>query len=116
MRLGRTHLAHPCRRVGVFPYSFLAQPIAVGSWHLAFIALVGAISAGGVRKGIEFATKLRAPGLLVLLLILVSYALAKGDLHRGLSFAFAPDFGRLSGSVILAAVGQAFSRPGSAWE
>src|SRR5579862_1563521 len=89
-------------------HSFLAQPLAVGSWHLAYIALVGAISAGGVSRAIEVTTKIRAPALLVLLLILVFYALEKGDVHRGLSFAFAPQFDRLSGSVILAAVGQAF--------
>lgn len=98
--------------VPVYFHAFLAQPIAIGSWHLAFVALVGAISAGGVSRGIEVATKIRAPALLVLLLILVSYALAKGDVHRGLSFAFAPDLGRLSGRVILAAVGQAFFATG----
>ena len=104
--------------VPVYFHAFLAQPIAIGSWHLAFVALVGAISAGGVSRGIEVATKIRAPALLVLLLILVSYALAKGDVHRGLSFAFAPDLGRLSGRVILLpAVGHAFfAVPGSAWE
>ena len=98
--------------VSSYFHAFLAQPIAIGSWHLAYLVLVGAISAGGVSKGIELATKIRAPALLALLLILVFYALTKGDVHRGLSFAFAPDFGRLSGGVILAAVGQAFFATG----
>ena len=93
-------------------HAFLAQPLAIGGWHLAFILIVGAISAGGVSKGIELATKIRAPGLMILLLILVWYALSKGDVHRGLLFAFAPDFGRLSGGLILAAVGQAFFATG----
>jgi NSS family neurotransmitter:Na+ symporter len=92
--------------------AFLAQPIAIGGWHLAFILLVAVISAGGVSKGIEVATKIRAPGLMILLMILTCYALTKGNVHRGLTFAFAPEFSRLSGGVILAAVGQAFFATG----
>jgi hypothetical protein len=93
-------------------HAFLAQPLAIGGWHFAFILLVGLISAGGVSRGIEIATRIRAPGLMILLIILVSYALAKGDVQRGLSFAFAPDFAHLSGRVVLAAVGQAFFATG----
>ena len=69
-------------------------------------------SARGVNRGIELANKIRAPGLLILLLILVAYALVTGDVSPGLSFAFAPDFGRLSPNVVLAAVGQAFFATG----
>lgn len=92
--------------------TFLASPLQVSAWHLAFIALVGVISARGVKRGIEVANKIRAPGLLILLLILVGYALATGDVERGLAFAFAPDFDKLSANVLLAAVGQAFYATG----
>jgi NSS family neurotransmitter:Na+ symporter len=74
--------------------------------------LVGAISARGVNRGIELANKIRAPSLLILLLILDAYALAAGDVSRGLAFAFAPDFGKLSAGVVLAAIGQAFFATG----
>ena len=49
--------------------------------------LVALISARGLKKGIEIANKIRAPALLVLLLILVAYSLATGDVRRGLSRA-----------------------------
>jgi NSS family neurotransmitter:Na+ symporter len=91
---------------------FLSSPLRVGAWHLAFIALVGSISARGVNRGIELANRIRAPGLLILLLILVAYALTTGDVTRGLTFAFAPDFGKLSANVVLAAIGQAFYATG----
>jgi NSS family neurotransmitter:Na+ symporter len=65
-----------------------------------------------VNHGIELANKIRAPGLLILLLVLVAYALVTGDVSRGLAFAFAPDFSRLSPNVVLAAVGQAFFATG----
>lgn len=92
--------------------AFLASPAQVGAWHLAFIVFVAAVSARGVNRGIEVANKIRAPGLLILLLILVGYALTTGDVSRGLTFAFAPDFGKISASVVLAAIGQAFYATG----
>jgi neurotransmitter:Na+ symporter, NSS family len=93
-------------------HEFLSRPLEIGGWHLAFIVLAGAISAGGVTRGIEVATRIRAPGLLILMLILDAYALIKGNVHLGLRFALTPDFGRLSGGVVLAAVGQAFFATG----
>jgi NSS family neurotransmitter:Na+ symporter len=65
-----------------------------------------------VNRGIELANRIRAPGLLILLLILDAYALATGDVSRGLAFAFAPDFAKLSAGVVLAAIGQAFFATG----
>jgi NSS family neurotransmitter:Na+ symporter len=91
---------------------FLSNPLRVGAWHLGFLILAGGISSRGVNRGIELANKIRAPGLLTLLLILVVYALATGDAKHGLAFAFAPDFSKLSANVLLAAVGQAFYATG----
>src|SRR5450755_287496 len=93
-------------------HEFLSNPLRVGAWHLAFVVLLAVISARGVNRGIELANKIRAPGLMILLLILVAYALVTGDVTRGLAFAFAPDFGRLSPHVVLAAIGQAFFATG----
>jgi NSS family neurotransmitter:Na+ symporter len=55
---------------------------------------------------------IRAPGLLILLLVLVGYALTTGDVARGLAFAFSPDWSKLTPDVVLAAVGQAFYATG----
>ena len=93
-------------------HTFLSSAAQVGAWHLAFILLVGFISSRGVNRGLELANKVRAPGLLLLLTVLVIYALATGDVAHGLSFAFAPDFSKLSANVVLAAVGQAFYATG----
>ncbi len=93
-------------------HGFLANPWEVGAWHVAFLALVTFISARGVGRGIELANKIRAPALLILLLILVGYALATGDVRRGLAFAFAPNFSAINPDVVLAAIGQAFYATG----
>ncbi|MBL8270261.1 sodium-dependent transporter [Steroidobacter sp.] len=91
---------------------FLANPWQVGFWNVVFLALVGFISARGLNRGIEIANKIRAPGLLILLLALVAYALLQGDAERGLTFAFQPDLSKLSPDLVLAAVGQAFYATG----
>jgi NSS family neurotransmitter:Na+ symporter len=91
--------------VGKF-HAFIADSRAVSLWQLAFLALVALISARGVNRGVEWANRWRAPALLVILLALVAYSLATGDVARGLRFAFAPDLSRLSPAVVLGAVGQ----------
>lgn len=90
---------------------FLASPLQVGSWHILFLAIVGWISARGLNRGIEIANKVRAPGLLILLLALVGYSLVQGDV-RGLTFGFQPDLSKLSAQLVLAAIGQAFYATG----
>ena len=89
-------------------HAFIGDSRAVSLWQLGFFALVFLISARGVNRGVEFANRWRAPALLAILLVLVAYSLAVGDVARGLQFAFAPDFSRLTPAVILGAVGQAF--------
>jgi NSS family neurotransmitter:Na+ symporter len=74
--------------------------------------MVLVVSARGLQGGIEPANKFRAPALLVLLLILVVYSLSTGDVRRGLTFAFKPDFSAVTPQVVLSAIGQAFYATG----
>ncbi len=87
--------------------AFIADSRAVSLWQLGFFALVTLISARGVNRGVEWANRWRAPALLAILLVLVAYSLATGDVAHGLTFAFAPDLSRLTPSIVLGAVGQA---------
>ncbi len=91
---------------------FLSSPGGLAAWHLGFVALVVFFSARGLGRGVELANRIRAPALLVLLLLLVAYALATGDTARGLAFAFSPSWAAITPAVVLAAVGQAFFATG----
>lgn len=93
---------------------FQSRPLEVAGWHAAFVSAVVLISARGLQGGIEPANKIRAPALLALLLILVVYSLATGDVRRGLTFAFKPDFSAINAQVVLSAIGQAFYATGVA--
>lgn len=91
---------------------FQSKPVEVAAWHAGFVAMVIVISARGLQGGIEPANKIRAPALLVLLLVLVVYSLSTGDVRRGLTFAFKPDFSAVNAQVVLSAIGQAFYATG----
>ena len=89
--------------------SFLGNHEQLLVWHTVFMALTISIVAMGVAGGLERASKLMMPGLAVVLLILVAYgAFATGAFGRALSFLFTPDWSKINGSVLLAALGHAF--------
>ncbi|HKY61543.1 MAG TPA: sodium-dependent transporter [Gemmatimonadota bacterium] len=84
-----------------------SAPVAVG-WHLAFMVLTVLVVIGGVKNGIERWTKVLMPGLFGILLLLVARSVTLSGAGPGLEFYLRPDFGRLDGGVVLAAIGQAF--------
>lgn len=74
-----------------------------------FLALSLVIVMAGVKGGIEKAAKVLMPTLFIILVGLVIFALFLGDgVAEGIAFYLKPDFSVLTGSSILAAMGQAF--------
>ncbi len=86
----------------------LADPKRLSLWYVVFLGLTVFVVASGIRHGLERAVKFLMPALFALLVILVGYAAYVGDFMRGLTFLFAPDFSKITGSVVLDAIGQAF--------
>ena len=77
-------------------------------WTLLGLAITGAIIHAGVRRGIERAVRVLMPTLFGLLVALALYNVFAGGFAEALTYLFAPDFSRVNGPMILAAVGQAF--------
>ncbi len=77
-------------------------------WQLIFISLTAVIILSGVKKGIEKYSKILMPFLLLLLIALSVRSVTLPGSLDGLVFLFKPDFSKLSSSVILGALGQAF--------
>ncbi len=77
-------------------------------WFLLFMVLTAWIVVAGVQKGIEKYTKVLMPLLLVLLLVMCIRSLTLPGAGAGLSFLFKPDFSKITGKVVLEALGQAF--------
>ena len=84
------------------------EPVSAIGWHLAFMAITIYVVLGGVRDGIERWTKVLMPVLFVLLALLAVRAVTLSGASEGLEFYFKPDFSKVTGSVVLAAIGQAF--------
>lgn len=82
-------------------------PISI-SLFVIFTVLTILVVQGGVRNGIERWAKILMPVLLVLLIILIVRSVTLDGASRGLSFYFKPDFSKVDGGTILAALGQAF--------
>ncbi|MFQ5529649.1 MAG: sodium-dependent transporter [Gemmatimonadota bacterium] len=85
-----------------------ANPFNAIMWHAIFTVITIGVVIKGVRDGIERWTKILMPVLLVLLILLAIRAVTLSGAGAGLSFYLKPDFSQITGSVVLAAVGQAF--------
>jgi NSS family neurotransmitter:Na+ symporter len=77
-------------------------------WMGVFMLLTAIIVVGGVKNGIEKYTKVLMPLLLVIIIVLCINAISLDGAEAGLAFLFKPDFSKVTGSVILEALGQAF--------
>ena len=77
-------------------------------WTAVFIGLTHFVIASGVEKGIERASKIMMPLLFLILLIMCVRSVTLPNAEAGLLFLFKPDFSKLTSSVVLSALGQAF--------
>lgn len=77
-------------------------------WGVGFVLLTHLVVVKGIRNGIERFSKILMPMLFILLLILVVAACSLPGAMAGVEFLLKPDFSKLSSSVFLDALGQAF--------
>ena len=88
--------------------AFLANAGSLLTWHTVFMALTIGVVAMGVSGGLERASKLLMPALGVLLFVLVGYGMTTGGFGQAVAYLFNPDWSKLTGEVVLAALGHAF--------
>ena len=88
--------------------TFMSDPIKPLIPQIITMAITGFIVSTGIEKGVEKAAKFLIPILVILLLILNIYSFTLPGGKAGFDFLFKPDFSKLSGEAILAALGHAF--------
>lgn len=88
--------------------NFLASPWTIIFFQTIMIILTAVTLGRGVTKGIEKLIIWCMPVLFVLIISLLVYSLINGDVSSGLNYLFRPDFGALSVTGTLMAMGQAF--------
>ena len=77
-------------------------------WGIAFVLITHLVVARGVQRGIERASKVLMPLLLVLLVVIVVASCLLPGAVDGIRFLLLPDFSKVTHSVLLEALGQAF--------
>lgn len=88
--------------------TFSTSPVKPVLWGVGFILLTHLVIVRGVQAGIERASKLLMPILLVLLVIIVVASCMLPGAMAGVKFLLMPDFSKLDSKVLLEALGQAF--------
>lgn len=75
---------------------------------LLFLAATIGIIVGGVSGGIEKATKMMMPALILILVSMIGYVIFQDGAAEGLRVYLTPDFSKINADLIFAAMGQAF--------
>ena len=96
------------RDYGEFFNNFVSNPWQPIVYVALFLLFTHFIVARGVQAGIERYSKIMMPALLAIILILMTCSLSMPGSREGLRFLLHPDFSKVTASVVLSAMGQAF--------
>ena len=88
--------------------AYIANPTIVIPLFALFILLTVLVVYGGIEHGIERWAKILMPVLLVLMFVIILRSVTLPGAGAGLEFYLKPDFSKVTGEVMLAALGQAF--------
>lgn len=88
--------------------SFVASPWKLLAYVWSFILVTHFIVYMGVNKGIERVSKILMPVLFLILIVLAIKSLTMESSREGLEFMFNPDFSKITPTVVIQALGQAF--------
>lgn len=88
--------------------SFVSDPYIPLIYAVIFMAMTHWVIVRGVQSGIERFSKIMMPMLLLIIGILVVCSFGMPGAGTGLRFLLKPDFSKVTASVVLSAMGQAF--------
>lgn len=88
--------------------AFISKPAEPLIWGAVFLILCIYVVVHGVSEGIERVSKILMPGLFLLLIGTVVYAMTLDGAKEGLAYMLNVDFSKLNGDTVVAALGQAF--------
>lgn len=94
---------------------FIANPAIVIPLGAAVILMTAFIVLAGVSGGIEKASKILMPLLFILLIIVIIRSVTLPGAGKGIEYYLVPDFSKINGRVILAALTQSFFSLGVGW-
>lgn len=87
---------------------FISQATAPVFWFALYILLTAVVVIFGVEKGIEKASRIMMPLLIVLIMGVSIFCITRPGAGAGVKYYLLPDFSRFSATTVLAAMGQLF--------
>jgi NSS family neurotransmitter:Na+ symporter len=87
--------------------TLMNSPWRGGMLQGGFIAAVALVVALGVQRGIEWVSRIKMAGLLIIMVGLLIYSAMNLDIGRAAQFLFKPDWDALTPDAVLQALGQA---------
>jgi neurotransmitter:Na+ symporter, NSS family len=94
---------------------FIRTPEYIVPLTFLFMVITILVILGGVSGGIEKASKLLMPVLFILIILIAGRSVTLPGASEGIKYYLNPDFSKINGSVILAALGQAFFSMSVGW-
>ena len=94
---------------------FQQTPMYVIPLCFIFMLLTVGVVLGGVSGGIEKAAKFLMPVLFVIIIFIAYRSVSLDGAREGIEYYLNPDFSKINGKVILAALGQAFFSMSVGW-
>lgn len=88
--------------------SFITNPVEPLIYHGIFALITLIIVMGGISDGIEKSSKIMMPTLFVMIILVAIRSVTLPGALEGIKFFLKPDFSKIDGQVILAALGQVF--------
>lgn len=88
--------------------TLISNPLKVFLYMIPPAAILGLIVTRGLKDGVEKACKIMMPALFIMLILLAIRSITLPGAIEGLKWYFTPDFSKINGSTVLAALGQAF--------
>lgn len=88
--------------------AFITQPASPLIWFTLYVVLTSAVVIFGVEKGIEKASRIIMPLLLLLIVGVTVYSITRPGAIEGVKYYLLPDFSKFSATTVLAAMGQMF--------
>lgn len=93
---------------GAFFNDFISQTGTPIFWLFVFMALTAVVVVRGVEKGIEQASRILMPILVVLTVAIAIYSVCLPGAMEGVKYYLIPDISKFSANMVLAAMGQMF--------
>lgn len=87
---------------------FVSQAASPVLWFILYVLLTSVVVIMGVEKGVEKASRIMMPLLVVLIIGICAYCVTRPGAAAGVKYYFLPDFSKFSATTVLAAMGQLF--------